>query len=150
MPAPVYWLYIVRRADGALYTGIAVDVAKRLLQHTAGRGAKALRGRGPLQLVLRRRIGDVGAALSLERRFKRLPKARKERLVAAPRRLAAWLARSRLETAQRAAASAASIAASIAAAASSCVSSKTGIPARRSAAAVAPAPARTTRRCVPS
>lgn len=92
MPAPVYWLYVVRRADGALYTGIARDVSRRLAEHAAGRGAKALRGRGPLQRVLRRRLSGVGEALRIERRFKRLPKARKQWLLAAPSRFRAWLA----------------------------------------------------------
>ena len=87
-----WWVYVVRRADGALYTGIALDVARRLLQHGAGRGAKALRGRGPLELVCRRRIGALGLALRVERAMKRLSKAEKERLLAAPRLLRAWLA----------------------------------------------------------
>jgi len=74
-------LYLLRTKDGALYTGITVDVGRRLAQHTAGRGAKALRGRGPLQLAFARRIGSLGAALRLERRVKRLDKAAKEGLV---------------------------------------------------------------------
>jgi putative endonuclease len=78
-------VYLVRRADGALYCGIAIDVARRLAEHAAGRGAKALRGRGPLQLVLRRRVGDRGLALRVEARIKRLHKSEKERLVRAPR-----------------------------------------------------------------
>lgn len=72
---------MVRRADGALYTGIALDVAKRLAQHRAGRGSKALRGRGPLQLVWKRRVGAHGDALRLERQMKRLSKPEKEAVV---------------------------------------------------------------------
>jgi putative endonuclease len=87
-----YWLYVVRCADGALYTGIALDVRRRLMQHRAGRGAKALRGRGPLVLLRRCRVGALGRALRAERAMKRLPKARKEQLVAAPVRLRRWLA----------------------------------------------------------
>ncbi len=83
----------MRRADGALYTGIATDVRRRLAEHVAGRGAKALRGRGPLQVVLRRRIGDVGIALRIEHALKQLPKATKEQLVAEPRRWRTWRAR---------------------------------------------------------
>ena len=81
-----WWLYVIRRADGALYTGIALDVAARLAQHESGRGAKALRGRGPLVVVLRRRIGDRSAAQSLEARIKRMPKSAKEALISHPRR----------------------------------------------------------------
>ncbi len=77
----VYHVYMVRCGDGTLYTGIARDVARRLAEHAEGRGAKYLRGRGPLELVLKRRIGALGLALSVEHALKRLPRARKEELV---------------------------------------------------------------------
>ncbi len=80
---PDSWsVYLVRRADGALYCGIALDVAARFAQHEAGLGAKALRGRGPLRLEFRRRIGSRSAALRAEIKIKRLAKAEKERLAA--------------------------------------------------------------------
>ncbi len=76
-------IYLVRCRDGALYTGIATDVARRFEEHRNGngKGAKYLRGRGPLRLVLEQSVGDRGVAQSVESRIKRLPKARKERLV---------------------------------------------------------------------
>jgi putative endonuclease len=85
-------VYLVRRADGALYTGIALDVARRLQAHRAGSGAKALRGRGPLRLVLAVRVGDRGAALRIEARWKQLRKADKERLVRDRARARRWIA----------------------------------------------------------
>ena len=79
-----HWsLYLVRTRDGALYTGITVDVTERVAAHAAGRGAKALRGRGPLVLVFALLVGARAVALRLEARVKRLAKADKERLVAA-------------------------------------------------------------------
>jgi len=83
-PAPEWSVYVLRCRDGALYTGIATDVARRLEQHAGdeGRGAKALRGRGPLELVLTHVIGERGPAQRVEARIKRLTKARKERLLA--------------------------------------------------------------------
>ena len=77
---------MIRCRDGSLYTGIAIDVERRLAEHRAadGRGARYLRGRDPLKVVLRKRIGSKSLALRLERRIKRLPKARKEALVAKP------------------------------------------------------------------
>jgi putative endonuclease len=75
-------LYLVRTRDGALYTGIALDVRARLAQHESGRGAKALRGRGPLRLEFTAVVGARGPALRLEARVKRLPKAAKEHIVA--------------------------------------------------------------------
>jgi len=70
---------MVRCRDGSLYTGIATDVARRLAEHEGlgERGAKYLRGRGPLRLVLTVPVPSRGAALKLEERIKRLRKAHK-------------------------------------------------------------------------
>ncbi|MCP3979633.1 MAG: GIY-YIG nuclease family protein [bacterium] len=82
VPVTPWHVYIVRSMGGALYTGIAKDVAARIEQHEGGaRGAKSLRGQGPLRLVYRAEIGALGLALRVEHRVKRLPKKRKERLV---------------------------------------------------------------------
>ena len=72
---------MIRDRDGALYTGITTDVARRLAEHTRGAGARSLRGKGPLALVLARAVGPRGLALRLEHRIKRLPKTRKEQLL---------------------------------------------------------------------
>lgn len=75
-------LYLVRTRDGSLYTGIALDVEKRVAEHVAGfRGAKALRGRGPLELVYKTEVGERGLTQGLEHRVKRLAKTAKEQLV---------------------------------------------------------------------
>jgi putative endonuclease len=79
-------LYLIRCADGSLYAGIATDVERRLEEHRAGgpRGAKYLRGRGPLELVLRVAIGPRSLATKVERRVKKLRKTDKERLLEEP------------------------------------------------------------------
>ena len=79
-PSPLWSVYVVRRSDGALYTGIATDVVRRLAEHEAGegRGAKSLRGRGPLTLVLAQEVGGRGLATRIETHIKRLSKTRKE------------------------------------------------------------------------
>ena len=86
MSARRWHVYLVRCGDGALYTGITTDVARRLEEHRRGgaRGAKRLRGRAPLCLVASRLVGRRGPALVVERRIKRLAKSRKEALVARP------------------------------------------------------------------
>ncbi|QPR29063.1 GIY-YIG nuclease family protein [Edwardsiella hoshinae] len=76
-----WYLYILRTATGALYTGITTDIPRRLAQHQAGRGAKALRGKGPLTLAFHAPIAAHAEALSLEYQIKRLNKKQKERLV---------------------------------------------------------------------
>lgn len=89
MPSADFSLYIVRCADGALYTGIATDVEKRIAEHAAGvRGAKFLRGRGPLEIVFTETVGDRASALRLEYRVKRLTRAQKLEIVRGDRLLA--------------------------------------------------------------
>lgn len=47
----MYYVYLLRCADGTLYTGFTNDLARRLAAHNAGRGAKYTRGRRPVELV---------------------------------------------------------------------------------------------------
>jgi len=85
----VYSLYIVRCADGSLYTGIATDVERRLREHQSGvRGAKFLRGKGPLRLEFTECLGDRSTALQVEYRVKQLERERKEELIAGQHSLA--------------------------------------------------------------
>jgi len=75
-------LYIVRCADGTLYTGIATDVDRRLAEHESGlRGAKFLRGKGPLKIVFSRVVGDRATASRLEYRVKKLDRSQKLDLI---------------------------------------------------------------------
>jgi putative endonuclease len=77
-----YSLYIVRCADGTLYTGIAIDVERRIREHESGaRGAKYLRGRGPLNLEFSESLGDRARAQQLEYRVKQLERDKKEALI---------------------------------------------------------------------
>lgn len=80
-PASCWSVYMLRDASNRLYTGISTDVQRRLAEHQAGKGARALRGRGPLQLVWQQSVGEQSLALRLEYRLKQWPKARKEALI---------------------------------------------------------------------
>jgi putative endonuclease len=61
-----------------MYTGIATDVARRLAEHEDGiKGAKYLRGKGPLKLVYQQSIGDRSLASKIECRIKRLSREEK-------------------------------------------------------------------------
>lgn len=89
-PALTQWfVYVVRCKDGTLYTGIATDVARRLSEHESatGRGAKYLRGKTPLRLLLTRAANSRETALRVEHRMKQLPRARKEELLRDPAQL---------------------------------------------------------------
>lgn len=74
-----WYLYVLRCGDDSLYTGVAKDVAARLAQHVAGKGARYTRGRGPLALLAKARCRDRSEALRVELAFKAL--ARPEKLL---------------------------------------------------------------------
>ncbi len=81
-------IYMLRCADGSLYTGIATDVPRRVSEHERGkRGAKYLRGRGPFELVYQRTVGDRRVATRIEYRVKQLPRIEKENLQQLPARI---------------------------------------------------------------
>ena len=78
-----YSVYILRCADGSLYTGIATDVRRRLREHRGGtRGAKYLRGRAPFELVYEQAVAERASALRIENRIKQLDRRQKEALIA--------------------------------------------------------------------
>lgn len=74
-------IYLVRNALGHLYCGISTDVERRVAQHACGKGAKSLRGKGPLHLVWARTAESHSQALIYEAKIKRLSKTKKEALV---------------------------------------------------------------------
>lgn len=77
-----YSVYIVECSDGSLYTGIATDVERRLQEHESGvRGARYLRGRGPLRVVFSKEVGDRSRAQSIEYRIKQLTRQQKLSLI---------------------------------------------------------------------
>jgi len=78
-----WFIYMIRTAAGHLYTGITTDVDRRMAEHAGnGKGAKSLRGKGPLELVFQLPAGDRSEASILEARIKKLARADKEKLVA--------------------------------------------------------------------
>ena len=88
-----WWLYLIRCADGSLYTGISTDPERRLAEHQAGgvRAARYLRGRGPLQLVYCSPAGCRATAGRVEYCVKRLSLARKRALVDSGEAVQQWL-----------------------------------------------------------
>ncbi len=76
-------IYIVVCADGTYYTGIAVDVARRLAQHNGQRplGARYTAARRPVRLVYEAKLPSRSAALKEEIRIKRLTREQKRELV---------------------------------------------------------------------
>jgi len=82
----VHYVYIVRCADGTLYTGYARDPRARERAHNSGRGAKYTAGRRPVQLVYQEVFRSVGKALAREYAVKQLSRAQKAALILGARR----------------------------------------------------------------
>lgn len=78
----LWHIYIVRCRDGTLYTGITDDLAKRMVAHNAGKGAKYTRGRGPVTLVYSEQAESHSQALRREYRIKQLSRVEKESVIA--------------------------------------------------------------------
>lgn len=78
-----WYVYLLRCADGSLYTGIATDTRRRVREHNHDnrRGAAYTRGRRPVRLVYREAAPTRSAAARREAAIKRMPRAAKEVLV---------------------------------------------------------------------
>jgi predicted GIY-YIG superfamily endonuclease len=80
------WVYLLRCADGSLYTGWTVDLDARLRRHAAGKASAYTRSRLPVELALAMPMADRGAARREEARIKALERSAKLALVAAHNR----------------------------------------------------------------
>jgi putative endonuclease len=88
-----WYLYLVRTAKGSLYTGITTDVGRRLAEHQAGapKGARSLRGKGPLKLEFQSQAGNRAIASRIEWAIKQWPRDQKEALIRGERPLPQFL-----------------------------------------------------------
>jgi len=76
-------VYILECVDGSLYTGIAIDLARRLQQHNGELvgGPKYTRGRRPVTLRWSDVAADRSVALQREAAIKKLSRVEKQRLI---------------------------------------------------------------------
>lgn len=72
-----HFMYVVECADHSLYTGYAVDVAKRVAKHNAGTGAKYTKSRRPVQLRYAKEYPTKETAMQAEYAFKQQSRAEK-------------------------------------------------------------------------
>ena len=77
----MHFVYIVRCADGSLYTGYALDPRARIRVHNTGRGARYTSGRRPVRLVYSESFETLSEALKREYELKQLPRAKKQALI---------------------------------------------------------------------
>ncbi len=76
----MYRCYLLRCADGTLYTGVTTDVERRIHEHNAGTGARYTAGRRPVRLVWQEEHPDRSSAQRREAAIKRWTRRRKEML----------------------------------------------------------------------
>ena len=74
-------MYVLRCADGSLYTGITNDLRRRLAAHRAGTASRYTRARLPVRLVCQERRRTHSAAFKREAAIKRLPRATKLKML---------------------------------------------------------------------
>ena len=80
-----WFVYVVETKSGKLYSGITVNVKRRIEQHSGVRvgGAKALRGDQPVRLRYAETAANRSEATKREMVIKRMPRAEKLELVEA-------------------------------------------------------------------
>lgn len=83
----LYWVYILRCSNNALYTGYTNDLQKRYQEHLEGKGAKYTRSFKPILIEIAWQVSDKSGALRIEAHIKKLSKQEKLRLISAPQRL---------------------------------------------------------------
>jgi putative endonuclease len=85
MGSELWFVYIVRCSDNSLYTGIAMDVVRRINEHNNvdKAGAKYTRSRRPVKLVYQEKVASRSEAATRECVIKKLTRKEKEALIRA-------------------------------------------------------------------
>ncbi len=78
-----HYAYMLRCADGTLYSGYTTDPVRRTKLHMRKKGAKYTRSRLPVELVYTEAFATKSEALRREAALKKLTRAEKEALIAA-------------------------------------------------------------------
>jgi len=79
--ADTWFVYLLRCADGSLYTGITKNLSRRCKQHNAGTASYYTRSRLPVELVYQERLSGQSLALKHEAAIKALSRLEKEALI---------------------------------------------------------------------
>jgi len=77
----MYYLYILECADKTLYTGITLDLERRVREHNTSKvGAKYTKARRPVKLVYFKKFKTRSSAQKEESRIKKLKRGEKLKL----------------------------------------------------------------------
>lgn len=78
----MYYIYILKCADKTLYTGVTVDLKRRVGEHNNSKlGAKYTSARRPVKLVYSKKFANRGKAQKEESRIKKLSRTEKLKLL---------------------------------------------------------------------
>lgn len=78
----MYLVYILKCADGSLYTGITTDLERRFKEHRAGTASHYTAARKALKMCYAEKAHDRSTALKREAQIKSWPRERKLALIA--------------------------------------------------------------------
>ncbi len=84
-PTDGWFVYVLRWADGTLYTGITKDLVRRCQQHNNGTAARYTRSRRPVKQVYQESQCSQSLALKREAAIKKLTRRQKLAMVRAGR-----------------------------------------------------------------
>lgn len=78
----MYYLYILKCFDKTLYTGITVDLERRIEEHNDSKlGSKYTRARRPVKLIYSKKFRNRSSASKEENRIKHLKREEKLKLI---------------------------------------------------------------------
>ena len=77
----MHYIYIVKCADDAFYTGWTTDIERRIITHNSGKGSKYTRSRLPVILVYTEAYETKSEALKREHAIKKLSHDEKAALI---------------------------------------------------------------------
>jgi len=84
-PQDPWFVYVLRCADGSLYTGITKDVSRRCGQHNAGTASRYTRVRLPVKVAYQEPQSSHSSALKREAAIKTMTRKEKLALIRAKR-----------------------------------------------------------------
>lgn len=77
----MFYFYILKCKDGALYSGSAKNLKQREQKHNLGKGSKYVIAHGGGKIVYNERFRSWGKALSREAEVKKWPRVKKLQLI---------------------------------------------------------------------
>lgn len=84
MGIEAHYVYMVRCANGTLYTGYTKDLGGRIAAHNLGKGGRYTRAHRPVELIRCWSFTTKREALQIEYRIKQLSRQRKLELIQQP------------------------------------------------------------------